>query len=127
MSSKHIIIKAKRMKKGATFRKTLLRKPVVAEKGRNWTDLETDSFCRVLVDPETNFATTLETRALKKTANKEVFQAIQCAFKISVLEEEFTNENREYFDIGDDELVPELDISIPKLRNKYNNLKNNKF
>ena len=52
-----------------------------------------------------------------------MFEAIQCEFKISVLEEEFAKENRLYFDIGDDDSFTELDISVPKLRNKYNNLK----
>ena len=52
-----------------------------------------------------------------------MFESIQCEFKISVLEEEFTKENRLYFDIGDDDSFPELDISVPKLKNKYNNLK----
>ena len=117
------VSKAKRAKTGSTFRKTITEKKITVDKGRNWTDLETESFCRILVDPETNFATTLETKALKQTANKEVFEAIQCEFKISVLEEEFAKENRLYFDIGDDDSFTELDISVPKLRNKYNNLK----
>ena len=51
-----------------------------------------------------------------------MFEAIQCEFKISVLEEKFAKENRLYFDIGEDSF-PELDISVPKLRNKCNNLK----
>ena len=68
------VSKAKRAKTGSTFRKTITEKKITVDNGRNWTDLETESFCRILVDPETNFATTLETKALKKTANKEVFQ-----------------------------------------------------
>ena len=104
-----------RAKTGSTFRKTITEKKITVAKGRNWTDLETESFCRILVDPETNFATTLETKALKKTANKEVFEVIQCEFKISILEEAFAKENRLYFDIGDDDSFPELDISVPKL------------
>ena len=39
-------------------------------------------------------------------------------------DETFSNDDRIYFDVGDgDDSLPELDISIPKLRNKYNNLK----
>ena len=104
--------KVSKTKKGSTFRKRILEKKKIdkVDKGRNWTDLETESFCRILVDPETNFVTTLETKALKKTANKEVFEAIQCEFKISLLEEEFAKENRLYFDIGDDDSFPELYI-----------------
>ena len=107
--------------KGIKFRKIMLKKNV--DKGRNWTEVETETFCRILADPEMNFCTTLETKALKKTANKEVFESIQIEFKICLLEEEFIKENRLYFDLGEDDPLPELDTSIPKLRNKYNNLK----
>ena len=53
----------------------------IIEKGRNWTAPETGAFCEILVDQVFNFAETLETKALKKSANKEVFEAIQSEFK----------------------------------------------
>ena len=59
--------------KGKNFRK----KVVELSKARNWTELETEEFCRVLADPDFDFCLTLEKKALRKTANKEVFESIQ--------------------------------------------------
>ena len=100
---------------GAKFRKLMH-----TEKGRNWTDVGTDTFCTILADPVMNFSFTLETKALKKSTNKEVFEAIQSEFKTALLEPEFVEENKKNFE---HELYSELDVSIPKLRNKYNNFK----
>ena len=41
---------------------------------RNWTAEETNLFCSILVDPVTKFMLTLERKALKKAATKEVFE-----------------------------------------------------
>ena len=60
---------------------------------------------------------------MKKTANKEIFESIQGELRKRLQDETFSNDNRLYFNVGDENSVPELDISIPKLRNKYNNLK----
>ena len=62
--------KNKKQNSGLKFRKNIAK---MTEKGRNWTELETETFCRILVDDEFNFAVTLETKALKKSSNKEVF------------------------------------------------------
>ena len=43
---------------------------------RNWTNLETDAYASILADGESNYALTLETKALKKKSNKEVFVAL---------------------------------------------------
>ena len=39
---------------------------------RNWTDLEVELFRSILRDAEYKYALTLESKALKKQANKEV-------------------------------------------------------
>ena len=52
----------------------------VVNKGRNWTNLETDAYASILADGETNYALTLETKTLKKKSNKEVFEAILTDF-----------------------------------------------
>ena len=44
---------------------------------RNWTDLEVELFCSILSDAEYNYALTLESKALKKQANKEVYEGLQ--------------------------------------------------
>ena len=54
-----------------------------AKRDRNWTDLETEAFCEILADPKFSFSTTLETKALKKQANKEVLEEIQRLLKTS--------------------------------------------
>ena len=54
-----------------------------AKRERNWTDLETEAFCDILADPEFSFSTTLETKVLKKQANKEVFEEIRIHLKTS--------------------------------------------
>ena len=50
---------------------------------RNLTDLEKEAFCEILADPEFSFSTTLETKVLKKQANKEVFEEIRRHLKTS--------------------------------------------
>ena len=87
-----------------------------AKRDRNWTDLETEAFCEILADPEFSFSTTLETKALKKQANKEVFEEIQKHLKTSFEDPGFLEENQDYLD---EDQQKELDVSIDKLRNKY--------
>ena len=91
----------------------MLKKNV--DKERNWTEVETETFCRILSDPEMNFCTTLETKALKKTANKEVSESIQIEFKICLLEEEFVKENRHF--LSSIHPYQNLEISIIILKN----------
>ena len=61
--------KGKTIKKGPKFRKMAM------EIGHNWTDGETERFCTILVDTELNYCATLETKALKKSSNTEVFES----------------------------------------------------
>ena len=91
-----------------------------AKRERNWTDLETEAFCEILVDGEFSFSVTLETMALKKQKNREVFEDIQKHLKTAFDDPAFVEENSTYFEESQQK---ELDISIEKLRNKYHNLK----
>ena len=70
-------------KPGIEFRQ-LIRKKI-----RKWTHLETEIFCNILVDSEFNFCHTLETKALKKSSNKEVFEALQKEFRTALLDNNF--------------------------------------
>ena len=62
---------------------------------RNWTAEETNLFCSILADPVTKFMVTLERKALKKAATKEVFEIILEDLKTVFMEERFKtlNEN----------------------------------
>ena len=87
---------------------------------RNCSDFETEAYCTILADAEFSFSLTLESKALKKQANREVFEEIQMHLKTALEDPEFIEENNTYFEEAGQK---DLDISIEKLRNKYNNLK----
>ena len=108
--------KVKMSAEGKKFRGNLNK----GNRDRNWTDMETEAFAAVLADGEFNFALALETKALKKAANREVFESIMENFNVSLADSEFVEQNREFFP---EETAMELDVSIPKLRTKYNNMK----
>ena len=55
----------RKMEKGKKWRQDQQN---AAERKRNWTDLETETFCEI--------STTLETKALKKQANREVVAVV---------------------------------------------------
>ena len=76
------------MKKCSSGKK-LQEKPCREEikKGRNWTNEET--FVEILIDEEFNFADCLERRALKRSANEEVYKEILQLFH----KEEFLQRN----------------------------------
>ena len=67
-----------------------VRKP---KKERVWTETELKFVALVLADEETEFAVRLETLALKKSANNEVFQEISKKFNELMLSNEFKEEN----------------------------------
>ena len=90
------------------------------QRDRNWTDMETEAFATLLADSDFNYASTLETKALKKQANKEVFQSIMENFKVLLADPGFVEENKAFFP---EETVTDLEVTIQKLRTKYNNLK----
>ena len=76
------------------------RQGVNAKRERNWTDLETDAFCEILADGEYSFSITLETKALKKQANREVFEEIQRHLKTAIPDPDFIEENKKFFEDG---------------------------
>ena len=49
-------------------------------RNRRWTEDELELFALVLIDEENNFASSLETLALKKSANNEVFESLKKIF-----------------------------------------------
>ena len=63
-----------------------------ASRDRNWTNLETDAYASILADRESNCALTLETKALKKKSNKEVFEAILADLNVALADSEFREE-----------------------------------
>ena len=69
-----------------------------AKRERNWTDLETEVFCEILADGEFSFSVTLETMALKKQKNREVFEDIQKHLKTAFDDPAFVEENSTYFE-----------------------------
>ena len=95
---------------------------LIRKKTQNWTHLETAIFFNILVDSEINFYNALETKALKKSSNKEVFEALKKEFRATLLDNDFLEDNRKLIPEG---TQADLDTSIEKLRNKYNNIKNN--
>ena len=107
----------RKTEKGNKWRQDLRN---AAKRERNWTDMETEVFCEMLADAEFSFSTTLETKALKKQANREVFEEIQKHLKTAFDDPEFVEENSTYFEEAQQK---DLDISTEKLRNKYHNLK----
>ena len=80
---------------------------LVRKKTQNWIHLETEIACNILLDSELNFCYTLEKKALKKSSNKDVFEALQKEFPTVLLHNDF------------------LDTAIEKLGNQYNNIKKN--
>ena len=59
------------------------------KKNRNWTHLATETFCNILVDCEFNFYHTFETKTLKKSSNKEVFETLPKEFHTAFLDNDF--------------------------------------
>ena len=53
------------------------KKSMKESRGRKWSEDELKEFASVLADDRTEFALTLETLALKKSANVHIFEAIK--------------------------------------------------
>ena len=92
-------------------------------KGRNWTKEETNLFVELLV--EYNFVQTLETKALKRSANLGVFQELVPFFKPAVEEESFValNESANFTRKG--KVIPytPLHYDATVFQSKYKDLK----
>ena len=67
-------------------------------RNRQWTQTELKYFALVLADEKHDFGYKLDTLALKKTANKTVFEDIKKVFEESMSSQEFKEENeRDHF------------------------------
>ena len=64
------------------------------KKSRQWTETELKYFALVLVDEKTEFAYKLDTLALKKTANKSVFEDISVELMKVMSGTDFKEENQ---------------------------------
>ena len=89
-------------------------------RNRRWIEDELELFALVLTDEENNFASSLETLALKKTANNEVFESLKKIFDEKLKELSFAEKNARNFTLKDGVVrnYELLDTSIEKLRKK---------
>ena len=60
------------------------KKGKTTKNAKRWTENELDLFAEVLVDPENNFAISLEKLALKQSANNEIFEHIKSTFEMEM-------------------------------------------
>ena len=88
--------------------------------GRNWTNEETLLFVEILIDEGFNFEDCLERRALKRSANEEVYKATLQLFQEEMNKEEFQQRNAKNF--GKEKYEP-LQVDVKKLQAKYNAIK----
>ena len=88
---------------------------------RNWTTVETNLFCSILVDPVNSFMVTLEKRALKKTSTKDIFEQILLELKKRFKVEPYKTRNKEA--LSSRKNNAELELDVKKLQVKYNNIK----
>ncbi|CAH3124184.1 unnamed protein product, partial [Pocillopora meandrina] len=90
------------------------------ERSRPWTETELKYFALVLADETNEFAYKLDTLALKKTANKPVFEDIKKASEERISSEEFKEENdREHRQSKSKKALTHLRIDVEKLRVKF--------
>lgn len=93
---------------------------MASKKSRNWTETELKYFCLVLADKELEYAHQLDSLALKKSANRKIFEDLKAKLEEHFQSEEFKVENEQekrklkskYKDVA-------LDISPEKLRTKF--------
>ena len=98
--------------------------PSKQRKCRPWTETELKYFAIVLADEKNEFGYKLDTLALKKTANKGVFEEIKMALEELMSSEEFKEENeREHAGSKSKKDLTPLKIDVEKLRNKFKWLK----
>ena len=60
---------------------------------RNWTKVETNLFCEILIDPINNFMKTLQWKELIKTLAKEVYGLIAAGMRRAMKAEPFLSRN----------------------------------
>ena len=88
---------------------------------RNWTNDETNLFCKILADPVNNFMATLEKKVLKKASTKEVFKVIAAEFSQELKNDDFKFINQKHF--NGKRVETELAFDLKRLQRKYNNIK----
>ena len=93
------------------------------QRDRNWTENETTLFAMILANDDDGFCYALETLALKKKTNNEVFEHIKSKFEARLSEEEFHETNVVENFTSRRKTFEKLNTSVEKLRRKYANLK----
>ena len=89
-------------------------------RNRQWTETELKYFALVPADEKDEFGYKLDTLALKKTANKPVFENIKEAFKERLSSQEFKEENeREHCGSKSKKDLPPLRVNVERLRVKF--------
>ena len=89
-------------------------------KCRPWTETELKYFAIVLADEKNEFGYKLDTLALKKTANKGVFEEIKMALEELMSSEEFKEENeREHGGSKSKKGLTSLKIDVEKNKFKW--------
>ena len=91
------------------------KKSMKESRGRKWSEDELKEFASVLADDRTEFALTLETPALKKSANVHIFEAIKKELDARLQAKTTTSSKKGK--------AKEIDTSVVKLRAKYKWLK----
>ena len=93
-------------------------------KQRNWTKDETELFTEILADPDQKFLDTLERKALKKEKNRELFEEMKAIFDVELFNPDFVEKNRiNSMRKGEVLVHTDPDTSVPRLLDKYKNLK----
>ena len=87
-------------------------------KSRTWTETELKYFAIVLTDEKYEYGHKLDSLALKKSANKSVFEDVKKALMELMSTEEFKAENQQEMKSKQKDLSP-LDICTEKLRVKF--------
>ena len=101
----------------ATKQKQKAKRQVATSRGRNWTLDETNTFADILSDVDLNFASTLETKALKRSSNHIVYLDIK---------KELVSRLKDINESGNstgEVLIEPLKTDIKSLQKKYNSLK----
>ena len=89
-------------------------------RNRQWTERELKYFALALADEKDEFGYKLDTLALKKTANKPVFEDIKEAFEERLSSQEFKEENeREHHGSKSKKDLPPLRVDVERLRVKF--------
>ena len=91
------------------------KKSMKESRGRKWSEDELKEFASVLADDRTEFALTLETLALKKSANVHIFEAIKKELDARLQAKTTTSSKKGK--------AKEIDTLVVKLRAKYKWLK----